>query len=444
MSETVSKERTRNYVRQIKSAVVFKGLAVAASFLSFPLMIRYLGQEQFGVFSTLLSVMSWVVFFDLGIGNGLRYKVAESLAKHKIEEAARYISSGYTLIGLISAVLFALLASGSFVVPWQRVFNTQVISETALQKTVLLVSFFVVLNFWIGLVNQIIDAVQKNSITIFGQFTTNFLALIFVLVLLKTTEASIFLLAVSYGLSLVITNCAMNIWFFNMRKELAPRVSLEKEHAHPLLSLGGQFFVIQLSVLVLYSSDKIIITQLIGPVYVTQYETVFKLFGIVSLAFSLMTAPLASAYADAYHRQDMEWIKNTVKNQIKIFGLVLLATIALIVTASKIIKIWIGEGIDTPVSLIISMGIFVLIFTWSINFAYVLNAAGKIKIQLYLAVFSMLANVPLAMLLVKYFEMEGSGVVWANSLCMLPFAIWGPLQVFRILRQAPQGVAVAQ
>lgn len=80
MTEAVSEERTRNYLRQIKGAVAYKAVAMASSFLAIPLMIGYLGQEQFGVWSTLLTVISWVVFFDLGVGNGLRNKVAESLA----------------------------------------------------------------------------------------------------------------------------------------------------------------------------------------------------------------------------------------------------------------------------------------------------------------------------------------------------------------------------
>lgn len=71
MSADISKERTSNYLRQVKGAVVYKGVAMIASFLAIPMMIRYLGQEQFGVWSTLLTVMSWIVFFDLGIGNGI-------------------------------------------------------------------------------------------------------------------------------------------------------------------------------------------------------------------------------------------------------------------------------------------------------------------------------------------------------------------------------------
>src|SRR6266516_5422311 len=133
LSRDVSKERTHNYIRQIKGSIVFKGLAVAISFFAVPLMIRYLGQEQFGVWSTLLSVMSWIVFFDLGLGNGLRNKLAESIAKNEKAEASSYISSAYTLIGLISIASFAVMAVITFMIPWQRVFNTHSVTEATLR-----------------------------------------------------------------------------------------------------------------------------------------------------------------------------------------------------------------------------------------------------------------------------------------------------------------------
>jgi hypothetical protein len=125
MTADVSKERTRNYLQQIKGAVVYKAVAMLASFLAIPMMIRYLGQEQFGVWSTLLTVMSWIVFFDLGVGNGLRNKVAEALAKNDKAEAANYIASGYSLIGLIALVLWVLVTGAAFFVPWQSVFNSR-------------------------------------------------------------------------------------------------------------------------------------------------------------------------------------------------------------------------------------------------------------------------------------------------------------------------------
>lgn len=440
MTDPISTERTRNYISQIKGSVVFKALAVAASFLAIPLMIRYLGQEQFGVWTTLLSVMSWVVFFDLGVGNGLRYKVAESLAKNEVGEAASFISSAYGLIGLVSLGSFLLVASATFFIPWQSVFNTQAISETTLRYTVLSTTFFVLLNFWIGLINQIVDAVQRSSVVVLGQFVTNGFTLALVWILSQTTTASILLLAVAHGISMVIAYGGMSFWFFSKRKDLRPKRSIDERQIRPLLSLGGQFFLIQLAVLVLFATDKILVTQLMGPEHVTQYEVVFKLFGIITLVFSLIAAPLLPAYSDAYHRHDFVWIRNVIKKLLITFGIGILGTTFLALLSKTIIRLWIGTGIDPPFSLIISMGAFVLIFAWSGIFSYVLNAAGKIKMQMYLAIFSMVVNIPLAILLIRHYGMGSSGVVLANCICMLPFAVLGPMQVHGILRKNPNCV----
>ena len=169
MSADSSKERTRNYLHQIKGAVVYKAMAMLASFLAIPIMIRHLGQEQFGVWSSFLTVMSWIIFFDLGVGNGLRNKVAEALARNDKAEAAHYIASGYSLIGLIALVLWALVTGLSFFVHWQAVFNTQAIAETTLRQAVQIAVAFAVLNFWMGLVSALIGAVQKSALLALGQ-----------------------------------------------------------------------------------------------------------------------------------------------------------------------------------------------------------------------------------------------------------------------------------
>jgi O-antigen/teichoic acid export membrane protein len=173
----ISKARTENYIEQLKGSFVLKVLAVGSSFLTLPIMVRYLGQEQFGIWSTLLSLVTWIVFFDLGVGNGLRNKVAESLAKNQVDRVASYISSGYSLIGLISIALFLSMMVASFIIPWQSVFNTETVSEESLRQVVLLTGFAVIANFWIGLINQVINAIQKTSVVVFGQFLSNALAL---------------------------------------------------------------------------------------------------------------------------------------------------------------------------------------------------------------------------------------------------------------------------
>lgn len=442
MTEAVSRERTRNYLRQIKGAVGYRAVAMGASFLAIPLMIGYLGQEQFGVWSTLLTVMSWVVFFDLGVGNGLRNKVAESLAKNERGEAARYIASGYTLIGLIALALWALVTAVSFFIPWQAVFNTQSISEATLRNTVQIAVFFIVLNFWIGLIGALLGAVQKTSVIALGQLISNVAVLGLVYVLTKTTDASISRLALVYGLSLAAANISLSLWFYRRYPELRPRAYLNKQHTHPLLHVGLQFFTIQLAVLVIFTTDKMLITQLFGPQYVTQYEVVFKLFSVINFVHALVSGPLWSAYTDAYHRGDFAWIENMLRKQMMIFGGIVAMVIALCLSARPIIAVWVGSDLIVSLPLIITMGIFVLISTWNNIFAMLVNGIGRIRLQLYTAIVAMLVNIPLSIFLAKYFGLGLSGIVLGTICCLLLAAVVLPIQVHFLFKSHVQLQAV--
>lgn len=430
-----SQARSHNYLRQVKGSAVFKGLAVVCSFFSIPLMIHYLGQERFGVWSTLLSLMNWIVFFDFGLGNGLRNKLTESLAKDQFDEAKGYISSAYSLIGLISLMLFLLMAFAAFVVPWQKVFNTQVFGAVKLSYAVLIIGFFIALNFWVSLINSVLNAVQKTSVIVMGQFLFNALSLILVYVLTKTTNASLLYLATVYGASMVAANILLSAWFYKGNKSLIPKISLEFSHARPLLSLGLQFFVIQIAVLVIFTTDKILITQFFGPEFVTPYDVIFKLFSVITLVYGLITAPLWSSYTDAYHRSDFIWIKSILRKQLLIFSFIVLAVILLILIAKPIIAIWVGADLVVSMPLIISMGLFILISTWNNIYAFFLNGIGKIRLQLYSAILAMLLNIPIAIYFTQYLGFGVNGVVLATCASLTLFAVLGPLEVYSTLRK---------
>lgn len=435
MTKTVSQARSHNYFRQVKGSVLFKGLAVACSLFSIPLMIHYLGQAQYGVWSTLLSVMTWITFFDLGLGNGLRNKLAESLAKDQPDEAQSYISSAYSLIGLISLALFLILALVALIAPWQKVFNTQLLSAEQLSYAVLITGFFIALNFWVSLINSVLNAVQKTSAAVFGQFLFNALSLLLVYILTKTTEASLLYLATAYGVSMVGANVLLSGWFYKGNLNLMPKLSLDFSHVRPLLSLGLQFFVIQIAVLVIFTTDKILITQLFGPEFVTPYDVVFKLFSVVTLVYGLITVPLWSTYTDAYHRNDIAWIKQMLRKQLLMFWLIILAVILLVLIAKQVIKFWIGSDLVVAMPLVVSVGLFILISTWNNMYAFFLNGIGRIRLQLYSAVFAMLINIPLAIYFTQHFSFGIEGVVMATCASLSLFAVIGPLETYRVLNE---------
>lgn len=434
MSEKVVAARTSNYLQQVKGSILYKGVAVAASFLVVPIMISYLGLAQFGVWSTLLTIMSWIVFFDLGIGNGLRNKVAESLAKDEPQQAKNYVSSAYTLIGFLALVLWALFFTTSYLISWQSIFNTSAVSEEQLRYSVQVAMSFVLVNFWMGLVTALLGAVQKSALVSLGQLFTNVFALLVTYLLYHFTEGSISNLAWMYGAGLLGGNLMLSAWFYKRYKFLTPIFSLDYTHLKPLLSVGARFFVIQLAVLVVFATDKILIAQFFGPEHVAEYEVVFKLFSVVIFLHTLISSPLWSAYTDAYHRRDTIWIVRMLRTQLKLYAIVLLGLVVLAFLAQFIIGIWIGSDFAVSRTLIVFVALFVAVSTWNNIFAIMLNGAGAVNVQLYTAVAAMVVNIPLALLMVKVFGMGISGIVLAATISLLFSAIFLPWQVVRLVK----------
>jgi len=435
LSHTISKTRSQNYIKQIKSSFVFKGLAIFASFLSVPLMIKYLGIEYYGVWSTLLSIVSWTVLSDIGIGNGLRNKISESLAQGNKEAVHKYISTAYIILGAIATILISIFLLVSEYIPWQKVFNIISISNQDLQSVVNTTIILLFLNFWVSLINQVFNGFQKTSLVVFNQFLSNIFSLLTVFILYNFYESSLIKLAFFYGISLLSSSFILSFWFYKNNKEFIPRIrAFGLNYIKSITSLGFKFFIIQIAVIVIFTTDKILITQLFGPEYVASYDVVFKLFSVITIIHGILMAPLWSAYSDAYHRGDMEWIKKTIKNQLKIYLLIMVTTILLVFLAKPIINIWIGKNFVIDNMLIVSMAFFILVSTWNNIFAFFINATNQLNMQINTSIIAIFANIPLSIFLVQYFNMGISGIVIGTNLSLLLFAIFGSLQTFNIIK----------
>jgi O-antigen/teichoic acid export membrane protein len=433
---SLSKARSLNYLNQLKGSALYKIGAIAATFLALPLMIKYLGAEQFGVWATMLTLLTWVMLFDLGIGNGLKNKVAESLAQDNTEQASEYVSTAYGLIGLISLGLFILFLFATIWLPWQSIFNTKAITNADLKISVITLSFFIFFNFWISLVNQIYHGLQKSSVVVLGQCISNFFALIFIFMLYQFTSSSIFLMVCVYGFALVLANVSLSLLLLKDFRLLTPtRKKFSIEKVKPLLSLGIKFFLIQLGVLVIFMTDKIVITQLLGPEYVTPYEVLFKLFSVLTIIHGMILIPLWPAYSDAYNRGDLEWIRRNISQQIKVALLLFIGAILFAVTGPAIVDLWVGKEVSASSSLYYMFALFIVFSVWSNVFAYFVNAINKLNLQLCTAIIAAIINIPLSVYFVRSLNMGLEGVLLATVISLSIFSFLGPIQVYRLLNE---------
>jgi O-antigen/teichoic acid export membrane protein len=66
--------------KNIIASFGIKGISIIIGFIFVPLLIDYLGTFEYGIWITLGSIVGWINYFDIGLGNGLRNKFTEALA----------------------------------------------------------------------------------------------------------------------------------------------------------------------------------------------------------------------------------------------------------------------------------------------------------------------------------------------------------------------------
>src|SRR5690606_9938400 len=134
-------ERDRNIFKQIRWSFIFKALAFIAYFYSISIQLDILGAEMYGIWATLLSIITWMVFFDFGVGNGIKNHLTTAFARNNIQQARKIISTSYVIIFLIAVIIFTAIALAAYGFSMRAMLNTTIIPEATLKKLVVILFF---------------------------------------------------------------------------------------------------------------------------------------------------------------------------------------------------------------------------------------------------------------------------------------------------------------
>ncbi len=438
----IKSDRTKNITKHVLVSFVYKGGSIITSFLMVPLTINYLDTENYGIWLTLSSFIAWFSFFDIGLGNGLRNKFAEAKAKGNLTLARAYVSSAYFTIGSICLLLILLFFGMNFFINWTRAFNTDARLQKELTLLMPIVFSFFCLQLVVKLITTIYTADQHHSMQGKINFITSLMSLIAIWLMTTIGESSLLIYGIIFSSLPVLILVGLNFFAFSSKyKEYRPTLSLwKKEYLKDIFGLGMKFFIIQLSGIILFSTDNIIITQLYGPTQVVPFNIAFKYLGVSNMVFSMILAPYWSSITEAYINKDFAWIKKSMNNLFKI-SIFSVFVISIMVAVSPIVyQLWIGKTVTIPLSLTIYMAIFFALTIFYSPFTYFINGTGKVKLQMYAIVSTAIVNIPLSIFLAKNLGLGVSGVIIATILCLVPHIILCPLQYLKIINNKAYGI----
>ena len=435
-------DRTKRANINILISVFFRAGSILLSFILVPLTINYIKADAYGVWLTITSLVGWIAMLDVGIANGLRNRLSESLAAEDYEKSRTYVSTTYLIIGMIAFSLILLYFIFYKLVLWQSVFNSTFISETELQDVVTIVTVLFLLKFISDIINVISASFQMVSVSSVLLFISNLGTTLSVWILSKTTKADMVLLALSLSLIPFVISVLASLYFFkNNFKSVKPSFRyVDLKESKSIISLGSQFFILQIIVLVIFQTDNILIAQFFNPSEVTNFNIAYKYYSIIIIIFTIILTPYWTAFTEAYFKKDFEWVRSTIKKLLLYWMLSLVVLILMFFMCRLVIKLWVGSVVEIPVPLSLSICAYIAVTNWNAIFANFLNGVGKIRVQIFYAIIMGILNIPLCFVLVKMFNLGTYAMPLSNFICLLFGAIISYIQYNMIINEKAKGI----
>ena len=432
--------RTALIKKNIAISLLVKGWSCVVQFLIVPLSLDCLSKYEYGIWLTINSLLIGIDSIDVGLGNGLRNRLAEAMAVGDREAARRQVSTTFFMLVMIMVPLVLVLVLLLEIVDCNGLMNVNpnlvpnmrgiLIASVAIMGSTFVFKF--IGNMYMGLQLPAVN----NMLVVLGQTVS----LIILYILSLFGKSDLLTVAVAFTASpLLVYVVAYPVSFCGKYRFLAPSVEYFDRHSFRMLfSLGVKFFVIQIMGLALFMSSNVVISHVLNPSEVTPYQIAYRYFSILSMLFAIIASPLWSATTDAYTIGDWNWIHRMMRKMNVLSLACFFIALAMLAFSSIFYNIWIGDKMEIAFGLSGLMAIYNWGLVVSNCYSNILFGIGKIRLMMLLAIIEVIVFLPLQVYACRVFGLYG-----LVMMLILVTAVTGALnfiQVKKITTNKAEGI----
>ena len=356
-----------------------KGTLLLANFVVISITLDLLSTKIYGVWITLYTTISWLSFFDLGLGNGMRNLFAVNRAIGNQEKNKQLVSTSYIIVLGIALILLIVGLPFVYYADIARFFN---ISDIAIPDLRCVLSLLVVvtsLQLITKLINSIFLADQKPALSSLIDCSGVVCSLLLLFILKDRLVGSLFNLALIITIPTFVISFIVTLFAFNKNyRKLKPSLKcFNLKISNKLINLGLRFFLIQLSALIILQGSNIIILKFIGAEEVSVFSLVYKYFNVIVTIFTLVLTPYWSFFTDSYAKNNYNQLKQGFKQLLISWLAISMVGVVMWIALPFSFKIWLNQELDIPAYLPVSLLLFSIFSNLGSVFIYFLNGTSS-------------------------------------------------------------------
>ena len=395
---------TRKAILNALAAFIDQAARILVGFIVTPLLVRYLGVVDFGVWQILQKMSIQLSAFDGRAAETLKWTVANDQSKNDEEKKRRIVGAAVTLFILFLPLLILINAIWWWMAP--EYIGVEQSSVSLVRYCVLILSANLILIAIFSILEAILRGVNK------GYKRIGVLALILIL------GGALNVLAVSSGYGLVGISCVQIIvsllTFLTYYRVVRRHVSWAGIAKPKVKEVTGMFskakwFVFWAFINIgIYAGDVILLGFFSGSEVVSQYVLTFYAANMITVAILTAVSSVLPGLGGLVGAGQLERA-SSLRIESLLISWILSSTICAILFAlnKSFIYLWVGEHayIGDMANLLIIFSAFQLVFIR--HDAFMLNMMLDIKRKVLYGAISLALTILLAFLLVPKFGVIG-------------------------------------
>jgi O-antigen/teichoic acid export membrane protein len=366
-------------------------ITLVTSFVSTSMLVVLLGgQEGYGIFVTISSIVGWIQLSNLGFGLGLQNTLIAAVAQNDIERQRRLITTTQFCLLAICSLVFVIW-SAFFLLhafSWEKILNAgNSVFAVEVNRAVFISGCLIILQILLSYVAPYYIAHQRLHVYSWWVFASQLSGFAGLLFAVWTKQSLVGLILFYQGLpaGVLVLNA---IWA--TVKDPAMMFPLPRFFSmielRRITAIGMSFMLIMITGSLQYGLDNIIISRTLSPAEVTPYNLITKLFLVWYTMSSIIFTPLWGAFGNAFASNEIDWLKRRF-SQIR-FALLMLFSVfflGIVLFGKLAIRLWVGPGIHVSITLIVLVGFYYLLRQWLDIYSMLINAVNAVKASAALA-----------------------------------------------------------
>ena len=430
------------------SGLLGRGLGMLVSLITLPVTFRYLGKLEYGIWITISSSVVMLTVLDLGIANTLTNLISSAFAEDDRQKARSYFATALWLTVGVAVLLAGVAGVLWYTLDWSRLLHLSdpVLAARARKAFGISLAYFLV-SLPLGLANRVLSGYQQVHLSNYFAMGNSVLGLL-AIVITVFCRGNLVVLMLAYCCAMLTGTLALNLWLLGHHKPwLRPVPSaFSRSVARSLLGQGSLFFVIQLTSLVVFNADNLIIAHSLGAAEVTPYSIAWRLASYASLLQSLLVPSFWPAFTEAYYKRELSWLRKAYRTLVRnSFIAVSAVALAVGLLGREMIRIWAGPAAVPSHALLWTMAFWAVLVSITTNQALLLTATSRLQVAATVAVLAAGINLILSFRLVHVFGPEGVilATILSFGICMAGPQAWEVRRVLsgRFLPQLAEAVA---